>query len=387
MGQNFYQRYKVAFIVETANIYGQGLMVGVSQYIKEHGPWIVHYEERSLDSSPPRWLSKWDGDGIIIRDRSGESCKLALQTEAAVVDLSENRQPGIPTVISDHRMTSELAAKHLLDIGFTNFAFVSLRQRPFSNVRKEAFREFIKQDCPVYELRDINGTIFSDSKERKQFGNWLKSLTKPVGIMACYDLVGLFVLQVCQETGISVPDEAAVVGVNNDPLQCTLSTPPMTSVVQDTQSIGYEACALLHKLMQGEPVLQKRKMIPALGVVPRRSTDIFLVPDPIVVKAIHVIRENVIEGMTVQAVASHLGIARRTLERRFIKHLGKTPYDEIADAQIRIACDLLQNTKLTTQAIARRIGFSQASNFSAFFKKRTGKSPFSYRNKKQNDSR
>lgn len=385
MKTNISQRFRVAFIVETANIYGQGIMLGVSQYVKEYGPWTIYYEERSLDSAPPHWLSNWEGDGIILRDRSGESCKLALRKNAAIVDLSENRRPGVPTVISDHKMTSQLAAKHLLDIGFTNFAFVSLRQRPFSDIRKEAFREYLGKDCPFFELRDSNGTIFSDATTQTQFRKWLKALPKPVGIMACYDLAGLFVLQACQEAGISVPDEVAVVGVNNDPLQCTLSTPSMTSVDQDPRSIGYEACALLHKLMRGDKEVPTKIVIPALGVVPRRSTDIFLVPDPIVVKAVHVIREHAAEGLTVQDVASFLGIARRTLERRFIKHLGKTPYDEIADVQIRLACDLLKNTKLTIQVIAKRIGFTQASNFSAFFRKRTGKSPFTYRNKNASD--
>ena len=374
------KRFQIAIIVETMNEYGRGIIRGICRALKEYPTCTIFYEERTLDSSPPSWLSRWKGDGIIVRDRSGESCQIALKTPAKIVDLSERRHPGIPTVISDHAACSVLAATYLKDRGFYNFGFVGIKSRPFSEKRRDAFLQEVGE-CSVFELPNDELAFSSWGADHSRLIQWLNQLPKPVGIMACYDLVGVRVLQSCNLAGIGVPDSVAVIGVNNDELQCTMTNPSMSSVVQNQEKIGYEACVLLHRLMRKEPTPKEPMVIPPVGIVSRRSTDVLVMPDTLVVKTVQLIREHACEGMTIASIAAKLRVSRRTLERRFFKSMNKTLHDEIIGTQIKFACELLSNTRLTLESITKRIGFHSTSHFSILFEKLNGMTPNEYRKK------
>ncbi|MGL4593165.1 MAG: hypothetical protein ACRCUY_00385 [Thermoguttaceae bacterium] len=165
-------RLQIAIIVETMNAYGQGIVQGICDFLREQSPCTLFYEERTLDSPPPKWLKTWKGDGIIVRDRSGESCKIALKTGAAVVDLSERRAPGVPTVISDHAACSRLAAEHLKQCGFKHFAFLGIQGRPFSELRCAAFAEIVGDNCYVYNLSDQERAPASWDADNSNLAQW-----------------------------------------------------------------------------------------------------------------------------------------------------------------------------------------------------------------------
>ena len=379
------KRKQVAIIVETMNSYGQGIIRGIWRALQEHPTCVVLYEERTLDTPPPTWLKNWKGDGIIVRDRNGKSCRLALQTKAKVVDLSENRHPGIPTVLTDHAACARLAAEHLKSCGLQNFAFVGIKNRPFSDKRRDAFLQEVEH-CHVFELKDNERAISSWGTNHSAFLRWLKKLPQPVGMMGCYDLVGVRVLQSCNMAGIGVPDLVAVIGVNNDELQCSMTNPPMSSVIQNQERVGYEACHLLHRLMDGETIPETPLIVPPLGVVARRSTDVLVIPDRLVVRAVNMIREYACDGLTIDHIARQLNISRRTLERRFFASLGKTPHEEIVNAQLQRARELLMVTRLTLANVARQVGFSSVPHFTQLFANRFGVGPNEFRKNNQSIS-
>jgi LacI family transcriptional regulator len=305
---------------------------------------------------------------------------MALATGAKVVDLSERRHPGVPTIFSDHTACSRLAAEHLFQRGFIHFAFVGIKGRPFSEKRRDAFVKAVG-NAHLFELQDDEQAFASWGNDYSDLTDWLIQLPKPIGIMACYDLAGIGVLQACRFAGISVPETVAVIGVNNDELQCSMSNPPMSSVVQNQERIGYEACELLFQLMKGEPIPLETRFIEPRGVVARRSTDILVVPDQLVVRAIRMIREHACEGLLIKDIAQQLGVSRRTLERRFIKATNRTPHQEITTAQLKRACELLTETTLPIRVVAKRIGLKSLPHFTQLFLEEIGLRPLDYRRK------
>lgn len=376
------KNFNIAIIVETMNAYGQGIIRGIWRSLQEHPVCTIFYEERTLDTPPPSWLKNWKGDGIIVRDRSGKSCQIALKTGAKIVDLSECRCPKVPTILTDHAACSHLAANHLKDCGLKNFAFVGIKKRPFSQKRRDAFLNEVG-DCPVYELHDNQRALSSWGSDHTAFIKWLKKLPKPIGIMGCYDLAGVYVLQSCRTAGINVPESVAVIGVNNDELQCTMVNPTMSSIIQDQERLGYEASQLLQHLMKGGAAPKKNLVIPPLGVAVRRSTDILVIPDLVVVRSLHLIREYACDGISIDNIAAQLNISRRTLERRFYKSMGKTLHEEMIDTQLKKANELLSMTRLTQVNVAKRVGFNSVSHFYSAYRKKFGIGPNEYRKRFQ----
>ncbi len=361
--------YSVAILVETANAYSRGIVEGISRYIFENGPWNIYYEERALDSPSPTWLKTWHGDGIIVRSRNPKLTQLALQTGASVVDLGENRIPGVPTIYPDYDGCSRLAVEHLKQREFRHFAYLGIAGRNFSQRRMAAFKNYARdsESVSVLEMaqRDLTKSPFQTNHG---LGDWLQKLPKPCGLMVCYDLLGIYVIQACLASSIRIPEDIAVVGVNNDEIQCLMTPIPLSSVVQDTNRAGREAAALLQSLMDGAAPPETPKIIPPLYVEARQSTDTMAVQDSLVKNALVIIRERGCLGITVQEIVEELSVSRRLLERRFTQTLNHSIHDEIRRVQMNRAWELLRGSSLTLDTIARRIGFSAASHFSAAFK-------------------
>ncbi|MDO5554045.1 MAG: DNA-binding transcriptional regulator [Planctomycetia bacterium] len=381
------RRKNIAVIVETMNSYGRGILTGICRYVQEQGNWTVQYTERLLESQPPIWLSDWEGDGIIVRDRTGTSCKLAMEMGVKVVDLSEVRHPNIPTVYSDHNMSAEMAADYFLERQFENFAYVGIQGRPFSEKRRDAFLRKTGPNCQVFDLENDPEGQASWLGDHPRFLEWLKQLPKPVAILACYDMVGMYVLQSCRLMNIHVPDMVAVMGINNDEIQCNLASPTLSSVVLNAPQVGYEACVLLDSLMRGEQPPERSMVVPTLGIVTRRSTETKVVPDLTISRAMQFIRDYACDEIDVIDVAEHVKLARRTLERRFAKVYNCTPNQMIIQVRLKRACDLLRNSRMLVNIIAERVGFQSSSYFTILFHKQFGLLPKDYRKQARSRAR
>jgi LacI family transcriptional regulator len=197
--------------------------------------------------------------------------------------------------------------------------------------------------------------------------------------MACYDIRGREVLDVCRQLGISVPDEVALIGVDNDELICDLAEPPLSSAIPDTRRAGYEAARLLDRLMAGESELPLAHLIPPLGIAVRGPTDVLASDDADVSEAVRFIRAHASEGINVEDVLRAVPLSRRVLESRFEKQLGRTPHEEITRVQIERVKELLAATDLPLAEVAHRAGYKHVEYMSVAFKRDTGLAPSRYR--------
>ena len=249
----------VACIVETSMAFGREILWGVAQYLRINGPWTVYIEQRSLRDPAPPWLKTWAGDGIISRLAPRETRRLRANGIPTVDLNDQGPDPCRPRIQSDHRTEGALGAEHLLERGFTSFSFFGYPQFAWSRDCKEGFEARLRaagHACHEYhEGQRVSRGLQQSSWEVEVEGvaRWLTSLPKPLGLMACNDFRGIQVLDACRRAGIAVPEMVAVVGVDNEELACELACPPLSSVVPDARSIGYEAAALLDRLMRGEP--------------------------------------------------------------------------------------------------------------------------------------
>jgi LacI family transcriptional regulator len=254
----------------------------------------------------------------------------------------------------------------------------------YSDARSQIFERIIRQagfPCFVYQPPRASRRLLRPEREQQGWlyeedvAHWLQTLPRPVGLMACNDTRGQQVLNACREVGIAVPDAVAVVGVDNDELVCELCDPPLSSVVPNTRQIGYEAAALLDRLLRGEKPPRQLVWIPPLGIVTRRSTDILAIEDRDIAAAVRFIRDNACNGITVAEVVRRLPLSHATLERQFHRYIGRTPKAEIIRVQLERVKQLLAETNLSLKEIASQTGFTHTEYLSALFKSKTGQTP------------
>lgn len=374
---------KVALLIETSNAYARGVLAGVQAYIREHRPWSIYLAEHTRGDRPPPWLRNWDGQGILARIENRAIADALAEVRIPIVDMSAARLlPRLPWCETDDSQIAAMAADHLLERGFANFGYCGDPRFVWSKLREERFVGIIRdagKTCDVYSAPGRPSP--DDDAQTDAIGRWLTTLPKPVAIFACYDLRGLQVLDACRRFDIQVPDQVAVLGVDNDELLCSLAHPPLSSVIPNTLRTGYEAAALLDRMMAGEQLEAEAHLIPPLGVATRQSTDVLAVEDPNVARAVRFIREHACDGICVENVVQNSGLSRRLLENRFKKLLGRSPHEEITRVQLLRVKELLAETDLPLSEIADRTGFSYTEYLSAVFKNKTGIPPGAYRNK------
>jgi len=208
---------------------------------------------------------------------------------------------------------------------------------------------------------------------------WLAGLPQPLALMACNDVRGLHILDVCTRLGILVPEQVAVVGVDNDEVVCELCTPPLSSVEPDPERIGYSAAELLDQLMAKKSSRPKRVTVDPVGVVGRRSTDALAIEDRIVAAAMRFIREHAFTGCRVDDIMRHLHVSRSVLERHFREHLKRSPQSEIRAVQLSRVKQLLIETDFPLEHIAEVSGFEHPEYLSVMFKRTCALTPGQYR--------
>ncbi len=376
-------RVHVALLIETSNAYARGLLHGIHDYNREHGGWSCYLGEQRRGEPAPRWLANWQGDGIIARIENAVIARVVRALRVPAIDVSAARTlPELPYVETDDAAIAGLAAQHLMQRGFRHFGFCGDPRFNWSKAREEHFHKQIVAagfDCRLYHPPEAANRPIPWERERELLARWLRSLPRPVGIMAAYDIRGREVLDVCREIGINVPDEAAVLGVDNDELLCDLADPPLSSVIPDTRRTGYEAARLLDRMMAGQKIEPGAHLIPPLGIATRDSTDVLATDDTDISTAVRFIRSHATEGINVEDVLRVVPLSRRVLEARFQKLLGRTPHEEITRTRLERVKELMTETDLSLTAIAHRTGYKHVEYLSVAFKRETGQSPGEYR--------
>jgi LacI family transcriptional regulator len=375
------ERPRVALDVETSLVYGRRILEGVSRYLRANRPWSIYVEQHELRSDLPGLLKRWTGDGIITRQATPSSVKLLARRRLAAVDLGDIYPPlGIARIGSADGAIGRMAAEHLLERGFQSFGCCGFSEEHWSKRRRTGFVAEINhagRTCSVYESPRAGLKVWKS--DQTKLVEWIRLLPKPVGIFATNDLRGQHVLDACARENVAVPEQAAVIGVDNDELLCNLCNPPLSSVIPDPERIGYEAAQWLDRLMRGETPTATEKEIPPQGIAVRQSSDVFAVSDPVLAKALSYIRERACEGMTVQDLVDHLHVSRSWLERSFRRLLSRSPQSAIRMVQIKRCKELLVTTTLSLEKIAQLTGFEHPEYMSVVFKRETGDTPGRFR--------
>jgi LacI family transcriptional regulator len=250
----------------------------------------------------------------------------------------------------------------------------------WSEGRQNSFQQHVERaGFKVDAFCTMPGATDVWQQERHKMTDWLQSLPKPVGLMACNDDCGQQVVEACKLAGVSVPDEVSVLGADNDDLICGLSLPSMSSVAINFERAGYDAARVLNDLLRGKKPEQSKITVTATHVVVRRSTDYLAVSDMNLLKALQFIRDHVRENIKVLDVSRAAGISRRALEIKFQREMESSVHDYIKRLRTDQIMRLLVETDLPIGQIAESQGFLDIQHFARYFRSGTQMSPLAYR--------
>ena len=338
-------RLEVALIIDPAKPYDRRIIRGVGSYVTQHRrDWSLYVEQDPIARLPD--LKRWAGDGILANFDDRRIAKAVSMLDIPVVGIGGGygyyvENPRIPYVRTDNRAIAQLAATHLIDLGLHRFAFCSEpanRANGWARERAAYFKEVLKEagfDCNSYVGRYAASSHWRQSQA--ELREWLSGMTPPVGIMACNDGRARHVLQACKAAGLRVPEDIAVVGVDNDDVVCELVHPPLTSIEQGEKRIGHEAASLLDSMMAGKEPEERFRTVPPQGLVVRQSTDVLATGDEDVAEALNFIRRHACDPITVRDVLEIVRMSRSTLEARFRESLNRSIHAEIRRVQIEFA--------------------------------------------------
>jgi len=372
----------VLLLVDTAAPFGRSVIQGIGRYALENGPWSIQFVYRALDSLPPQWLKQWRGDGIISRTVNLKQAKMLWATKVPLVELHSHPKIGVPQVRIDLMMEGRMAVDHLLNCGLRQFAFFNYGEAWWITLHREAFCRAVKErehDCHSYQPpASVRSVPAWRESQRPGLIKWLRSLPRPIGIFTAGDIHAAFLLDICRENNIAVPEEMAILGMGNDSVICETVRPTLSSIDVGARHMGYEAAKLLDRMMAGKATKDIIYVSPS-HVVVRQSTDLVAIEDADVAQAVRIIRESACTGIDVAHIAEQVGLSRRGLERRFRQYLGRSPKAEIMRIRIEHAKMLMVQTDQTSESIARKSGFSSLEYFTRVFRRMVGMKPQAYR--------
>ena len=375
---------RIAVLVDTATAWGRRITQGILTYEKMYGPWDVWVEPRGQDEQL-RLPEGWSGDGIIARVSTKQMAVRLRKHETPLVNVSGIRISGVdfPRVCTNNDKFAEVAVSHFVNQGLQNIAYVGPPGRTYSLERQHAVARASEQaGCNFDVYRPSAGLKIASKweRERASIGLWLKQLPKPVGILGWGVRLGSEVIEEAIHSGLRVPDEVAVLG-DDDELLCEAVQPSLSGVKVPSEQIGLEAAAMLHKLMEGQPLERQEISLEPTGIVARTSTDILAIEDQELAEAVRLIRSRAHEPMTVAEIADSIAISRRSLERKFQHQLQRTIGEEIARVHLERAKLLLATTDMQIPAVAESSGYGSPEYLAMVVKRDTGLTPRQYRKK------
>lgn len=371
---------QVMLLLEMSNKINRDRIQGILRYERLYGPWRLHIVEGKRFEQPSRDLASLGVDGVIAGTTLTELLEPVMRARVPTVlfdPLDPQAIQAYPlfrysTICCDSAAVGRMGADYLLEQGFRHFAFVSdIWDSNWACNRRDSFVRRLAEEglsCEVYgSLSDAARNDWG--VEQKGLVAWLARLPKPVGLMTANDVRGRQVLDTCLVAGLSVPDQIAVLGVDNDELICSTTNPPMTSILRDTEGSGYYASQMLDRMMRGKSRKRESLFYGPIRVVARQSTERLQFTDRLAVKAVEFIRINAGIGMNVENVVKHLNVSRRLAELRFRQAVGHSIHDELQNARLAQVRRLLQETDLSIAEITEHCGYESESYLGLVFRK------------------
>lgn len=364
---------RIAVLIRPGLAFGREVIRGIARYARQQPHWRLH-SMVPYDPVPPR---RWIADGGIGHTPPDDWCGL-LGEGAPRVLVGFVGPTDAARVRSDDEAIGRLGADHLIGLGLRHFVFAGEAASPrgvaFRGAMASAGQRLLAMPAELARSARLDHTPPIDG-----IAAWLRDAPKPLGVMAIHDVQARLVSLACRLAELRVPDDVAILGIDNDELLCELSDPPLSSIDHAMQEVGYEAAALLNRMLSGGPVEQV--ILPPKRVVTRRSTDVLAIDDPDVAAAVRYIRSNGARDLSIDDVADAIPAARRTLERRFAKVMGHTLLDEVLRVRVNTARNLLATTDRPLLQVAESSGFNSLKHFHEVFRRRMGDTPASFRRK------
>jgi len=376
---------KIVLLINPSRQYTRGILSGIAEYARLQGLWTFYrpleYRERKAGRRLLPVLKALKPDGILMREPPENKAIIKMDVPTVCFPYSRETIEGVANVTTDQEAVASMAADHLLNLGLQHFAYCGFDDWWWSRRRRDSFCATVSRagfKAEVYRLPSLRSEQTWD-RELPRIIAWLRRLPKPVGIMACNDDRGELVIDACKMEGLEVPDEVAVVGVDNDTLICDLCSPPLSSVAESLHKTGYEAAETLDRMIKGLEKGRPTLCIRPTHVAARQSTDVLAMDDLDVVMALRFIRQRVRLNIGVQQVVEVTTLSRRTLEQRFRHVLGHSIHDEIQRVRLELLKRMLVGTSKSVTEIAKILGFPDAAHVSRLFRKAEGISPMMYR--------
>jgi len=373
---------RVKLLVETSRSYGRGLLKGIARYSHLHGPWSFMTEHALYRCTGRKHSasSDWQVDGIIafIPDVK-QIDKIASMGIPAVVQGVYQAIADRPTIVCDNYAVGQMGAEYFLERGSPNYAYCGFRNMYWSEGRCRGYCETLARAGKHAEVFEPRRRRVSENMEMSLLLEWLLLLPKPVSLMACNDDRSHDIVRTCMAAELHIPDDVAILGVDNDPIVCELSDLPLSSIVLSTEKAGYDAAALLDQLMLGKQMQNARILVEPLYVESRRSTDILTVSDTEVARGLRFIKETPRQKITVDDVVYEMCLPRRTAEKKFRRVTGMSINEMIRRERVNLVAKLLVESDLTIEKIGENVGFISTSYMIQVFKKVMGTTPLAYR--------
>jgi LacI family transcriptional regulator len=365
------QQRAIGLAIDTVGSYGREVIHGVMEFCHRNPHWVIAVEPRTWVYSESSDPADWDVDGLIVQAYSQEVTDRVHSLKRPAINVSNTHRckRQLPTIIPDDPAIGRMAAEYLMTLGVQHYGFCGVSTAEYSVLRGTAFIE---------KMAESGITVDECDNTEPHLDAWLATLPKPAAIFCCNDFWAHRTLSAARKGGFHVPDQLAVLGVDDDELLNTIGNLPMSSIAIPATKIGYEAARMLEAALNGHTPPQ-HTILPPLCVVPRATTDVANVEDAEVATALRHIKANVAKPIQVDDVLEHLSMSRRSLERRFRSALGRSIAMEIRRAHIERAKQLLTNTTLSIEEVAQASGFTSATWLGVVFRRYVGESPTTFR--------
>ncbi len=374
----------VAVIIETSTQYGRNLIRGIARFGRLHD-WQLHFEYRGKTAAEPDWLADFKGDSVITTSPDQRHSKALREQGMPVIDLQGTLvDPAGEHLIvdSDHRAVGRLAAEHFIEKGHRHFAYLGYSDQSVSREREIGFTETLaarglKPMChhtPERKARTFEALHRGDEA-------FIASLPKPCALFCCWDEVAFRAVQSALEQGIAVPEDLAVLGVDNDPVFSGTSRIPLSSIDPDIIRMGFLTASWLAEMMEGTQLqkIKLERLVPPKGLIVRQSTALDAIEDPVVRRFLELLRQQRPGLLSIENLARDCHVSRRLLEQRVKAATGKTPRQLLSQTLVDAIQRFLSQTDYTLAHIADLLGFEHAERLSHLFRRQTGMTPGEYR--------
>jgi len=379
---------RVAVILDLSWAYQHhhGVFVGTQHYARTYGSWdctVVAHADEGLKF--PGTRRKYDG---IIARATPQLASRAARARIPLVNVFLNTSAkGLVTVGPDRELVGRMAAEHLLARGFPHFGFLGFSRDRTSKLQLDGFEAALRsmgKTCSCH----LAGTSFDQNEKRWRtfllgVDRWIETWSPPIGVFVAVDILCRYLAEACRRKHLRIPDDVALVGTQNEPVVCLQPEPTLTSIDVGYEQVGYEAARVLDLMMEGEAPEARFIKMPPKGLVPRGSTDVFMVADPLVSQAMRFMAEQGHTGIRVPDVASAVATARRTLERRFREAMGRSIAEELTRLKIERVKRLLVETDTPIKQLARQSGFVDGKQMGKTFARLVGVPPREYRRQRK----